>query len=158
MIGLIFLYVMVVCSFDYFCYFLFEDGGDDDGGPPLPNESLVVEGTISHMRALQNTNFNSLIGGLRMKPFSKSRFSIPLCRLIPLSVVRPILEIDVQLLENEFVNGYREGDRVLYVSLYDKYYGNTMDIWDADTWEEHWQSSNKSFEENLKNDKDYEIF
>ena len=33
--------------------------------------------------------------------------------------MRPILEIDVQLLENEFVNGYREGDRVLYVSPYD---------------------------------------
>lgn len=112
---------------------------------------------MSHMRDLQNTNFNSLIGGLRMKPFSKSRFSIPLCRLIPLPVVRPILEIDVQLLENEFVNGYREGDRVLYVSPYDKD-GNTMDIRDAETWGEHWQSSNTSFEEILKNDKDYERF
>ena len=71
-----------------------------------------------------------------MKPFSKSRFLIPLCWLIPLHVVRPILEIDVQLLENEFVNGYREGDRVLYVSPYDKD-GNTIDIRDAYTWGEH---------------------
>ena len=29
-------------------------------------------------------------------------------------MVRPILEIDVQLLENEFLNGYRIDDRVLY--------------------------------------------
>jgi hypothetical protein len=71
--------------------------------------------------------------------------------------VRLILEIDVQLLENEFVNGSREGDRVLYVSSYNKD-GNTMDIWDEDTWEEHWQSSNKSFEKILDNDKDYERF
>jgi hypothetical protein len=55
-----------------------------------------------------------------------------LCPLIPLPIVRPILEIDVQLLENEFVNGYKEGDRVLYVSPYDKD-GNTMDIRDEDT-------------------------
>jgi hypothetical protein len=71
--------------------------------------------------------------------------------------VRPILTIDVQLLENEFVNGYREGDRVLYVSSYDKD-ENTMDIRDEDTWGEHWQFFNKSFAEILKNDKDYERF
>jgi hypothetical protein len=33
-----------------------------------------------------------------------------------------------------------------------------MDIRENDTWEEHWQSSNKSFEEILKNDKNYERF
>ena len=111
---------------------MFQDGEDDDGGQPQPNELLNVEETMSHMRNLQNTNFNSLIGRLRMKPLSNSRFLIPLCRLIPLSIVRPILEIDVQLLKNEFVNGYREGGRVLYVSSYDKN-GNTMDIQYADT-------------------------
>jgi hypothetical protein len=137
--------------------FVFQDGGDDDGGTRLPNDLLNVEDTMSHMRYLQNTNFNYLIGGLRMKPFSKSRVSIPLCRLISLPIVRPILAIDVQLLENEFVNGYRKGDRVLYVSSYDKD-GNTMDIRDEDTWREHWQSSNKLFEKILKNDKDYERF
>ena len=92
-----------------------------------------------------------------MKLFSRSRLSIPLCRFISLPVAKLILRIVVQLLANEFVNGYREGDRVLYVSSYDKD-GNTMDIRDADTWGEHQQSSNKSFEENLKNDKDYEMF
>ena len=92
---------------------------------------------MSHMRGLQNTNFNSLIGGLRLKPFSKSRFSIPLCRLIPLPIVRPILEIIVLFLGNEFVNGYREGDRILYVSLYDKD-GGTINIRHVDTWGEHW--------------------
>jgi hypothetical protein len=46
--------------------------------------------------------------------------------------VRSIFEIDVQLLENEFVNDSREGDRVLYVSPYDKD-ENTMDIWNEDT-------------------------
>lgn len=115
---------------------MFQDGGDDDGGQLLPNKLLDVEETMSHMRNLQNTNFNYLIGGLRMKPLSNSRFLLPLCRLILLSVVRPILKIDVQLLKNKFVNGYRKGGRVLYVSSYDKN-GNIMDIWDANTWREH---------------------
>ena len=55
------------------------------------------------------------------------------------------------------MNGSREGDRVLYVSPYDKD-ENTMDIWDEATWEEHWQSSYKSFEEILENNKDYVRF
>lgn len=34
-------------------------------------------------------------------------------------IVHPILEEDVRLLDNEFINGFGEGDRVLYVSLTD---------------------------------------
>lgn len=43
-----------------------------------------------------------------------------LCCMISLHAVRPILEVDVQLLENEFKDGYRNGDMVFYVSLVDK--------------------------------------
>ena len=53
--------------------------------------------------------------GLRKKSLSKSCLSIPLCCHKPLPLVIRILEIDVMKLENELVNGYREGDRVLYV-------------------------------------------
>ena len=54
---------------------------------------------MSHKQDLQNTKFIPLIGGLRIKLSSKSRFLIPLCRLIPLHVMRPIVEIDVQRLK-----------------------------------------------------------
>ena len=57
---------------------------------------------------------------MRIKPSGKSRISIPICRLVSLVVVRLVLEVDVQLLESEFINGYIEGERVLYVSIYDK--------------------------------------
>lgn len=40
--------------------------------------------------------------------------------------MRPILVIDVQLLENEFVAGYREGNRVLYVSVVNNLGVNSM--------------------------------
>jgi hypothetical protein len=57
--------------------FVFYDGGDDDGGPPLPNDLLNVEETMSHMQDLLNTNFNYFIRRLCMKPFSKSRVFNP---------------------------------------------------------------------------------
>ena len=66
-----------------------------------------------------------------MKSFSKSKVLISLCQLILLPIVRPILAINVQLLENKFMNGYREGDRVPYISPYD-IDGNTMAIRDKD--------------------------
>ena len=68
-------------------------------------------------RKLEKTYFNSVINGLRIRPLPKSHLSILICRLEPLPLVRKILECDVQLLENEFLNGYRDGDRVLYISI-----------------------------------------
>lgn len=71
-------------------------------------------------------------------------------------VVGSILEVDVQLLKNEFVNGYRKADRVLYVFHMKK--GSTMNVQIAKTLGEHWQSSNKLFEEIFNNNKHYERF
>lgn len=45
---------------------------------------------------------------------------VPLCCMIPLLVVKPILEVDMRLLENKFKNGYRDGDMVLYMSPKDR--------------------------------------
>ena len=60
-------------------------------------------------------------------------FSFPLwhdssiCWLRFLPLVRPMNKVDVQRLENEFVIGYRDGDRVLYVSMLDV----SSDIFDS---------------------------
>ena len=61
---------------------------------------------------------NAVIHRVRMKPLHKSRFSIPLCRLRCLPLVRPINKVDVAQLENEFVMGYCDGDWALYVFPY----------------------------------------
>ena len=63
---------------------------------------------MSHMHNLQNTNFNYVIGaGWRgvISNLTQNQESISLCHLVLKHVVMPILEIDVQLLENEIVNG-----------------------------------------------------
>ena len=50
-------------------------------------------------------------------PCYGSFLSNPIWCLEPLPLVRPILEFDVQLLENEFLNKHKEVDRLLYVSI-----------------------------------------
>ena len=65
------------------------------------------------LRKSQKDDSNGIIQRLHIKSTSKSRFSIPLCHLRVLPLVRPISEVEVQRLECEFVMGYREGDRIM---------------------------------------------
>ena len=61
-----------------------------------------------------------MINNLHIKLSGKFRISNSICRLVLLDVVWPMLEVDVQLLESEFIIGYTEGDRILYVSFDNK--------------------------------------
>ena len=73
--------------------------------------------------------------------------------------MRPIVVSDVEMLANEFVKGYREGDRVLYVSPYDI---NDKDLTvreDNAIWSYPlWKSANDEFEEYLSSDPDLHQF
>ena len=90
-------------------------------------EGLTADQSEIMLRKRQKRDSNSVISRLRIEPEAKSCFRIPLCRLRILPLVRPINEVDVQRLENEFVPGYRDSDRVLYVSTYnDK--AETLDV------------------------------
>ena len=70
------------------------------------------------LRNVQKVDSINVINQLRIKPSSKSQFAILLCRLQCLPLVRPIREVNVERLQNDFVMGYWDGDRVLYVSAY----------------------------------------
>jgi hypothetical protein len=70
------------------------------------------------LRKSQKEDSIGVLQRLRIKPTCKSRLSNPLCRMRALPLVQPISEVEVQRLECEFVMGYREGDRVLYVSAF----------------------------------------
>ena len=70
------------------------------------------------LRKKQKCNSNSVISRLRIKPEANSCLKILLSRLRILTLVRPMNEVDVQQLENDFVTNYRDGNRVLYVLMY----------------------------------------
>ena len=88
---------------------------DEDDCMP---EGLTADQSEIILRKRQKRDSNSVISRLRINPKAKSRLKIPLCRLCTLPLMRPINEVDVQRFENGFVTSYRDGDRVLYVSIY----------------------------------------
>ena len=107
------------------------------------------------IRRGQKEDSNAVIHSVRLKPLHKSRLAIPLCRLRCLPLVRPINDVDVSRLENEFVMGYRDGDRALYVSAYnnlDEQLHVSDDI--QASWSTFWQEANEEFDTMLQNDSD----
>jgi len=80
---------------------------------------------------------------------------IPLCRLICLPLVRPINEVDVARLENEFVMGYRDGDRALYESPFNNL-GDEILVTEETkaSWSAHWRDINDTFDDYLSDDPD----
>ncbi len=110
----------------------------------------TVDGEMS-MRKQLKVNSNKLINSLKIP--GRSRLSIPLCRMISLPQVRPLNEVEVQRLENEFINGYREGDRVLFVSPYNDL-EQSQDVTEVYTneWGIYWHEVNAAFEKELAKD------
>jgi hypothetical protein len=51
-----------------------------------------------------------------MKPHSKTRFGIPLCRIVSMPIMHPTLLVDIRKMEESFRMWYREGDKVCYMS------------------------------------------
>ena len=122
-------------------------------------EGLTADQSEIMLRKRQKRDSNSVINRLRIELEAKSRFSILLCRLRTLPLVRPINEVDVQRLENEFVTGYCDSDLVLYVAIYnDK--AETLDVTSDlyDSWSGLWQFANDPFEAKLVADPDLAKF
>ncbi len=116
--------------------------------------TTVIQSEHMH-RKIHKLDSTGLINGLRMQPVRKSRLLVPLCRLVVMDEVRAVGELDVQKLESEFVNGYREGDRVLFISPYNNKEW-TSDVTDDEVkrWGNHWKKVNDEFEKELEADED----
>jgi hypothetical protein len=90
----------------------------------------------------------------------KGRLFIPLCRMLPLHVVRPYLKNDVSQLGTHFMtDGYMEGYGFFYVALEDNH-GRTNDVTPSvmANWSPEWKEVNDEFEKKLLADNDLKIF
>jgi hypothetical protein len=102
----------------------------------------------------RKVNSTSIIFLIRVRP--KSRLRIPLCRMVPMSIVRPALNGDISKLEASFVNGYRDGDRVFYISATDsKRNFQFVDDEVYASWSRNWAQANAVFESQLDTDPSY---
>lgn len=63
----------------------------------LPTGLDNVDDNVSHLKSINDTTFNSLVGGTLLKPTSESRISIPL------SLISFFVEIDVQWLKEDVI-------------------------------------------------------
>jgi hypothetical protein len=121
------------------------------------DEELAIDYGVAedNIRLKEKFNSNSIITSMRMKPTSKSRFRIPLCRMTSLPDVRPVLGPDVEKLIADFAHGYKEGDRVFYVSIHDGR-GKIVPVTDEhrSSWNKHWIAENETFETMLQSDPD----
>jgi len=86
-----------------------DDGADEEEESPNEDDHSGLD--EDEMRTRQKLNSVATISSLRFQPTSLSRFPIPLCRMLPMPMVRPTLQSDLIKLEQEFVHGYRDGDR-----------------------------------------------
>ena len=123
-----------------------------------PDLTNVVDSELEH-RVQHKQDSNGVINKLRILPKTKSRILVPLCRMISMARVRPIGEMGVQHLEREFVKGYRDGDRVMYISIYD-HEEKTADVTEETKaeWSPCWQKANDAFEDELLADSDLKQF
>ena len=103
-------------------------------------------GDEDEIRTRQKLNSVATITSLRFQPIISSRFSIPLCRMLAMPMVRPTLTSDLTKLEQEFVHGYREGASVFYVTTTNEE-GKTQEVTEADrsSWGPIWEAKNAVF-------------
>ena len=69
--------------------------------------------------------------------------------------VRPVGEMGVQHLEREFVKGYRDGDRVMYISMYnteEQTKNVTAEI--MATWSPLWRAASDRFDDEVSGDEE----
>ncbi len=128
---------------------------EDEPHSKCPDDvTTASESEILHRKNLK-VDTNGLINDLRINLVKKSRLQVPLCRMLVMDEVRAVGELDVQRLESEFVNGYREGDRVLYISAFNNL-DVSCDVTDeiVQSWSPIWRKVNDEFEEELAADDD----
>jgi hypothetical protein len=68
-------------------------------------DEAILKLNEDKMRNLQKDNSIQCIKGMRLLPKEASRFDIPLCRMIYMPLVCPILAHDIKRLEAEFTHG-----------------------------------------------------
>ena len=90
------------------------------------------------------------IASLRMKPTNLFRLQIPLCRMVPMPMVRLTLASDLDFLEHEFSKGYRDGATVFYITTIDE--AGESSIFteeEINKWDPLWKEQNDIFNANV---------
>jgi len=94
----------------------------------------------------QKLDTMSILHELRLTSTDAFRMRIPLCRMVPMPMVRPTLACDLTFLENQFTRSYEEGARVFYISMCDE--DKQRDVFtsvEKEEWGPIWNAVNDDF-------------
>ena len=119
-------------------------------GPGIPALQQVGLNEDDIRRA-QKMDTIATLQSLRLFPNELSRMRIPLCRLVPMPMVRPTLASDILALEQQFVYGYEEGARFFYVSIADEQScTGVFSVEEKQEWGALWNLVNDQFNDHLR--------
>ncbi len=82
----------------------------------MEDDHMSFDKTIWPMQKQTKINMGEILEKYKISPKRKSHMAIPLCRMMPMPVVRLDLKIDILKMEQAFHMGYMEGDMVFYFS------------------------------------------
>ena len=90
------------------------------------------------LRKLQKMDPIQCIEGMRILSKEVSRFDIPLCQMVYMLLVRPILANDIKRLKAEFIHRYKPVAPMFYVSICNEH-SEERSVKDEDTtkWGSH---------------------
>jgi hypothetical protein len=108
--------------------------------------------TIRTMENQTKINTKEILEKYKISQKHKVHMVVPLCRMVPMLVVRPTLKIDILKMEQAFHMGYRVRDKVFYLFMM-SWKGKEYDLsLHSRTWDEHWVIENERFEKVLQKD------
>ena len=81
------------------------------------DNNKIYQEKVWELTDKRNVNSTTTISSIRVG--SNFRLFIPLCRIVPMPIVRHVLKCNITKLEADFFNGYRDDDRVFYISTTD---------------------------------------
>ena len=122
---------------------------EESDGEDIP--SLDADCNEDEIRKAQTLDTVKIIASMRLTSNDLCRKKIPLCKLVPMPIVRPTLSFDLTALENQFSRGYKEGARVFYVSISDEEGMQVMFIdQEKEEWGPLWNEVNNEFNQRLQ--------
>jgi len=82
----------------------------------MEEDQLSFDRTIWAMQNQTKMNMREIFLKYKITPKCKAHMHVPLCRMVPMPIVRHAFKIDILKMEHAFHMGYREGDKVFYLS------------------------------------------
>jgi hypothetical protein len=114
-------------------------------------DNKIYQEKVWELTNKRKVNSTSTISSIRAGP--NARLHVSLCRMVLMLIVRHALKGDITKLEVDFFNGYRDDDRVFYISATDSK-GNFQFVDDEvrASWILNWTQVNAVFEFHLNTD------